>query len=353
MNLAQSVARTDEDPPSADAEGSSTRPPEVVQQRLPKRTAQPSAKRILVAPGLSYFELLPGPGIAPFWSGVAAILGFAPKTPIADGPVSVTMMRHTRLRKAALQIVPWGVITAVAHGWDEITQLVHESIEQAPGTNDRGWPNAKSFIYVDIAAERFQSVCDYHPALADLPMLSRAFAAETERQLAIDMEGADQAGTNNTGADRAGADRAGERGVDPRSGDAFARILMGARAIARSELGKDLFDVTTADYRTMSRRLRTEGLERLRTMLLERSERLDRAPLAAVLAAELGAEDLIDDLIPLRNSPCPIAAAICRAAAIRLGASPSRFGSYRELRAFLEESEAQRLEGWASGGLAP
>src|SRR5690606_16164230 len=54
-------------------------------------------RRILVPRSLSYFELMPGPGIAPFWKGVAAVLGFAPKTPLADGPVSLSMMRHARL----------------------------------------------------------------------------------------------------------------------------------------------------------------------------------------------------------------------------------------------------------------
>lgn len=293
--------------------------------------AEPRADaRVFVPPELSLFELAPGPGIQPFWKGVATLLGFGPKPPVADGPVGVTMMRHANLRRAAFQIVPWGVITAVAHGWDEIDQIVHESLKQEDGTNDRGWPFIKSFVYVDIDGERFQGVCDFKPALSGLPGLLRTFAAESERPIALDLEG--------------------EETIDPGSGVTFKRLLDAARRLRGSSRAEELFDVRSADYRTTTRTLRGEGAALLGDLMTRAPGHADVAPLAAVLAAELGAEGFDAELSVLSRSPSPLVSAVARAAAMRMGSGPSSLTRRRELAAFLEGSEASAIDAWGRGG---
>ncbi|NUP08643.1 MAG: hypothetical protein HOW73_21555 [Polyangiaceae bacterium] len=287
-------------------------------------------ERRLVPAELSYCELEPGPGIAPFWSGIAVLLGLKPPVPIANGPVSLTMMRHARLRRVALQIVPWGIVTATVHGWGDISQLVHESVQQAPGTNDRGWPHRKSFVYTDIGGERFQSVCDFQPTLDKLPKLIRSFAAEAERPIALDLEGKD--------------------GIDPEDTGVFRRVLSSARNLAQSDLGTTLVDVATDDYRSMSRTLREDGIEMLRAMLRAYPKASDTAPLASILAAELHATPLIPELVGLMRSPSPFVASVARAAAIRLGSGTGAFRRYRALRSFLEDSEVRAIEAWTEGG---
>lgn len=295
----------------------------------PSRAEPRPPERVFVPPEVSFFELAPGPGIAPFWKGIATLLGFAPKQPVADGPVGLTMMRHAKLRRAAFRIVPWGVITAVAHGWDEIDQIVHESLKQQDGTNDRGWPFIKSFVYVDIDGERFQGVCDLKPALSGLPGLLRTFAAESERPIALDLDG--------------------EEATDPRTGVAFRRLLDAARRLRASPRGAELFDVRSSDYRTTTRSLRDDGRAMLRGLMSRAPGAIDLAPFATVLAAELGEEGFEAELSILARSPCPLVAAIARAAAMRVGSGPSSFARRRELSAFLEAAEAHAIDAWARG----
>ncbi len=287
-------------------------------------------QRPVVPPWLSRIELDPGPGIAPFWQGIAVLLGFREKAPPQDGPVSLTMMRHARLRKAALSILPWGVFTGAAHGWSEITQVVHETVETGKGQTHLGWPKRTSFLYVDIGSERFQAAREWHPQLAELGKLARTFALESERLVALGLAPSDGL-------------------VEPDSGETLKVLLRAAQDLLRSDRGRELFDVEAFGYRSTTRRVRPASLQLLREMLVGPCQGPDRAPLACVIAAELGAIDLVDDLALVASSPSPIAAAIARAAITRLGETRP-FRRHRELGAFLDEDEARLCASWARGG---
>jgi len=93
-----------------------------------------------------------------------------------------------------------------------------------------------------------------------------------------------------------------------------------------------------------------EGLGVLRQWLTQDVAALgaDRRPLAAVLAAELRARDLVEVLVGLTISPHPFVAAVARAAALRLGAELRRVGSLQELSDFVAAAELDAMLSWGT-----
>jgi hypothetical protein len=67
-----------------------------------------------------------------------------------------------------------------------------------------------------------------------------------------------------------------------------------------------------------------------------------------VVAAELKATELVDELIALVDSPHPLVASVAKAAALRLGAPTSRVGSLDEVEAFLAPADLDALRLFAA-----
>jgi hypothetical protein len=87
----------------------------------------------------------------------------------------------------------------------------------------------------------------------------------------------------------------------------------------------------------------------LRAALSDRGRApFDPRPIAAVLAGELRATELVADLVGLVTSPHPIVAATARGAALRLGAGASRTGAIDEVEPFLWGDDADALRSWSA-----
>jgi hypothetical protein len=77
----------------------------------------------------------------------------------------------------------------------------------------------------------------------------------------------------------------------------------------------------------------------------------DPRPLAAILAGQLGARELVSELLRLASVPHPVAAVFGKTAALRLGAPPNRAGSLDEVAAFLFEEDVELGQRWVDEGL--
>ena len=65
-----------------------------------------------------------------------------------------------------------------------------------------------------------------------------------------------------------------------------------------------------------------------------------------MLAAELAAEGLADELVALVQSPLPLLAAFAKVAAVKLGAPRARVGTLEEVEPFLLRKDAETLAAW-------
>ena len=87
----------------------------------------------------------------------------------------------------------------------------------------------------------------------------------------------------------------------------------------------------------------------LRAVLRDRTERLvDPRPFAAVVAAEIHAVPLADELVALVQSPHPVVAAVAKVAASKLGVSIARVGALDEVEPFLLPRDVEALAAWGN-----
>lgn len=106
-----------------------------------------------------------------------------------------------------------------------------------------------------------------------------------------------------------------------------------------------------ATYRRASSRAPTRrAVDVLRsTLRMEPRSPADPRAFAAVLAAELGATELVVELLDLVQSPHPLLAAVAKQAALHLGAPTSRAGSIDEVAPFLHTEDELALRAWGVG----
>lgn len=104
-----------------------------------------------------------------------------------------------------------------------------------------------------------------------------------------------------------------------------------------------------AGYRRASTLAATpRALEVLRRILSDRTPRAaDPRAFAAVVAAEIGAHELVPELLALAQCPNPLVAAVARQSSRKLGATRARTGTLDELGPFLFDADRLRLEAWA------
>jgi hypothetical protein len=85
----------------------------------------------------------------------------------------------------------------------------------------------------------------------------------------------------------------------------------------------------------------------LSTVLRDRTEReVDPRPFAAILAAELHATAVTEELLELVQSPLPLLAAVAKVAATKLGAAAARVGALDEVEPFLLRRDVEALAAW-------
>lgn len=90
------------------------------------------------------------------------------------------------------------------------------------------------------------------------------------------------------------------------------------------------------------------AIEVLRRILRDRTPKpADPRAFAAVVAAEIHADELVPELIALTQCPHPLVAAVARQAARKLGAPRAKTGTLDEVAPFLFETDRTRLEAYS------
>ncbi|WP_437731326.1 hypothetical protein [Sorangium sp. So ce1335] len=234
-------------------------------------------------------------------------------------------------REVTMAVVPWGILVD-------------------PDTEPRvlRWPAVKR-VRVDVSHTMrggtpaiVSSLVTVHTA-RDVLAGRAAGAVDLERLLA-NLEGYAQEAARPVAGDIEGQTALGDGVTEPIA----AALLQAADGVCATSRGAAQLALPGGGYRTAAARAAApETVAVLRSALSWSHDcPADPRPLAAILAAELGAAELVPELLRLASSPHPVAAAFGKAAALRLGAPPNRAGSLDEVEAFLFEEDVEIGKRW-------
>ncbi len=248
------------------------------------------------------------------------------------GVVSAALATAGRTKGAdrGLALVPWGLLVDAHEAprallWSAVRSVRVRMAHTRDGGNTS---TLASFVTVETHREVFHGRTLGAAPLERLEAHLEAYAEEQATPLAFDLDGHEVADVTEPDCER---------------------LLTSARSWVDSADAHRRLGLHGASYRRASSRApTTRALEVLRACL--RSE--PRAPadaraFAAVIAAELGATALIDDLLELVQSPHPLLAAVAKQAALHLGAPSSRAGSLEEVAPFLHTEDELALRAWS------
>lgn len=241
--------------------------------------------------------------------------------------------RHKGTREVSMAIVPWGVLVEPDTDprvlrWPAIRKIGVEVSHAMHG----GTPSIiSSFVTVQTDRELLGGRTPGPAGLEGLTVNLDAYAEEAARPVAVDLGGFDPS-------------------VDSATEPVVAELLRHAEELCATSRGAAELDLPTGSYRTIaSAKAAPETIALLRRILssgVDAAPPADPRPLAAIVAARLGATDLVPDLLRLVSSPHPVVAALAKAAAIRLGAPRNRAGAIDEVASFLFEEDYERIVRW-------
>lgn len=278
-------------------------------------------------------------------SGAVALAAASQASPralllsLAVGGVATLLARRaaSKFRRhgvpAPMAIVPWGVIVwPDADGervlrWPGVERISVEHFH----TRDVAGAAAtvESYVTVETSRERLAGRAPGHVSLERLIAFLDLYRDECARAVAADLEG--------------------EVELDDDEAGMVPTLLATARGFLGSAAGRDTLSLQTMSYRDDSSRAASrDAVDLLRGVLRGTHLRADPRPLAALLAAEIGAVSLVPDLLRLVTSVHPAVAACAKGAALRLGAEPSRVGALSEIAPFLTEEDLGALSAWVS-----
>ncbi len=243
------------------------------------------------------------------------------------------LLRRLGLRQVSMAIVPWGVRVDSELGlrvlrWAAVRSVnvdfVHDMDQATPFTR---W----SLVTIETERELLGGRAAGGVSLECLEAHVGSYAEEAARPVALDLDG-------NTRL---------EAGLEP----VFEQLLGEARRLLHSGALRERLELPVDSYRAAgSSRSTSRACELLRAALVDsRAAPADPRPLAAVLASELGETRLLDVLCSLSACPHPLVAAVCRAAALRLGAEVKRIGAVDEVCDFVSDADLSELEAWWRG----
>jgi hypothetical protein len=320
--------------------------------KLKRRRMSAPPDKLAPAPDFRHVGLQPGPGVGTRFAlsvaaagagvGAALVEAFSTRAAVVAGLLAATgaafslrqllgpTARKWGTRAVPMAIVPWGILLSheeqprVLH-WAAITR-VH--VEMTYG-RDQGTPSTLwSVITVETERERFAGRARGAVHLERLLVHLEAYAREASHTIALDLDGT-------------------QRGEGPLEPDCEP-LLSAARAYVESAPGSSRLGLPSAGYRTAAARTASpQTLDVLRDVLCDRREKsIDPRPFAAIVASELGARDLLDEIMALGQSPHPVVAAVSRVAAHRLGASGPRVGALDAVAPFLVDRDLEVLQAW-------
>ena len=229
-----------------------------------------------------------------------------------------------------LAIVPWGVMVETRDRsrivrWPGIVRVQVETVHG----RDQGTPTTRySLVTIDTVDERFIGRGAGALPLERLSAHLEAYAREASHRVALDLDGA-------------------HPGEGPSEPDAEL-LLAAARAFVETGAAAGRLHFERGSYReTRTRGTDVRAIRVLADVLRDRTAReVDPRPFAAIVAVELNAVDVADDLVELVQSPHPLLAAVAKVAASKLGASPAKVGSLEEVEPFLLRGDAEALAAW-------
>lgn len=258
---------------------------------------------------------------------------------VASGAALAWLALRSRSRPSvrgpSIALVPWGLLVESevaprALSWASIRAV---RVSSAHGRDGGNTTTVASFVTVETLHETFVGRTPGEANLERLEAHLPAYTIEQGLPVALDLEGLVPADVT----DESGAER----------------LLSCAIAWLDSATAHDRLGLDGATYRKTSGRAATpRALATLRAVLHDVPHDLPADPraFAAVLAAELGARELIGDLLALVQSPHPLVAGFAKQAAHRLGAPTSRVGSLDEVGPFLLADDERTLRAWGGPG---
>ena len=239
-------------------------------------------------------------------------------------------------RAVPMGIVPWGVLvdpegmsgapedTPRVLRWGAI-QSVH--VEMLYG-RDQGTPTTLwSLVTIEAQGTRLGGRANGAVPLDRLLAHLEAYAGEQSHRIALDIDG-------ETATDA----------LEPE----FEPLLAAARGWVDTAPASSRLALPPGGYRSAAAHAATPATTNiLRGILRDRVPRpVDPRAFAAVIAAELRATELVDDLVALVQSPQPVIAAVAKVAAKKLGVATARAGALEEVAPFLMGQDAERLRQW-------
>ncbi len=237
-------------------------------------------------------------------------------------------------RSVRMGFTPWGIVIDDAERtehrvlrWSAI-ERVH--LEMIYGRDQHTPSTLFSNVQVETPRERFTARARGAVPLDTVLVHMEAYAREQAHTVALDLDGT----------------REGDGPFEPD----FEPLMSSALESIDSAPSSQRLGLPPSGYRRAAARAASSATTSLlRSILRDRSaKRIDPRPLAAVLAAELKATELCDDLSMLASSPHPLLAAVARAAALKLGAHATKVGAIDEVAPFLHAADVDRITGWAS-----
>jgi len=273
-----------------------------------------------------------GAGLSP---GMDAQRTFALASAVVLGALAVRRVR--RLRAAArescppsLAIVPWGVLVETE---DRSRALHWAAIERVKTDTfygkDLGTPTARySLVTIETPHERLVGRVAESVSLDRLLVHLDAYASEASHSVALDLDG----------------DSWGENPSEP----TCEPLISAARAYVASGKASGRLDLPAFGYRGACGCADSpRAVDVLRGVLRDRTARArDPRPFAAVVAAEIHAVPLVEELVELVQSPHPVVAAVAKVAAAKLGAAQARAGVLDEVEPFLMNRDVEALAEW-------
>ncbi len=235
--------------------------------------------------------------------------------------------------QAPMAIVPWGVLVFTSQGirvlrWGGVEDVQVETFHEM----DNATPIARLSRVTIVAGDaRYAGWAAGRVGLERLETHLRAYADEAAGVPALDLDG-----------DATVDDVLFEPAVEQLLDEA-------KRALKTGSFGQRLSLPPESYRRAGANQAADESVVALDAILRGRTERVgvaDARPLAAILAAQLGATALRRPVSALSNSPHPLVAAVARAAAVKLGANVKNVGTLDEVAQFLCEPDVAQLCGW-------
>lgn len=241
-----------------------------------------------------------------------------------------------------MAIVPWGVLVDTDQTPRILRWAAVRKIDIATSrTHQLAGGVLSSRVAIETDRDLFVGEAVGAVALERLVLHLGAYASEQGTPLALGLGGG---AVERGGSERSAAIEAIEA-IEP----CVEMLLGGARQWLETADAAAHLGLASAGYRRASALAATpRALEVLRRVLADRTPRAaDPRAFAAVVAAEIGAHELVPELLALTQCPNPLVAAVARQSSRKLGAARARTGTLDELGPFLFDVDRLRLEAWA------